>query len=625
MGPVRHYHDLVAGRGDRGFRDGVFSEALFDRPSGLAIDPAGKRLFVADTGNRRIRVVRLDQQNRVETLAGSGRADQHDGILLKAGFAAPGALAWVPENRMAVADGGRLRLLDLAKRTVTTIVRGENEGNAEAIWGLIHVPRENALYFTQPGLGVVRKLDLANLRVSTVIERSDALPRPAVLCLFNDSVLVSDLDSGHVFNLNSETGKDGTTMGVLRPADRAEGMVGMTVSAGRAYFVAGGLDSWGKLVPFQSVPLMTAFGELFDAAVQAKSPNERHPLINLEKGRPSGFVADPMADRHFFLALPSRNRIISLSDFGFADGIGASTGQPSRLVDFDYPIRKPANTMRILVVGDSRIRDGAPGFDQPSGFDEPLLRFTRMNTFPKKLELLLAVNAALDDDPVRYEVLTVSIVTAYRLIVWPYYVVPGIVKTYGVDVVLILLPSDLSVRGYFETPLTDLGIPSETPDPEYLIKPDIEKLSDPALKRFFQAAEAQQLVTVSPNSQLEIAPLDQLMPHPEIRTELADLVGRPFAALDRALGAGSARKPALYLVYAPFTEVEPVDAFRTLLGDIAKRDGLKVLDLSTVMVGLRTTLYGYTELVGNYHLRPGGHEIVAHVLARQLQGVLRKW
>lgn len=621
IAPARHYHDLVAGRGDRGFRDGAFYEALFDRPSGLAIDPAGKRLFVADTGNRRIRVVRLDDKNRVETVAGSGDPGQTDGPARDARFAAPTALAWLPDGRLAIADGGRLRLLDVAKQRVETVTSGIPPAD---IWGLVCVPDEDALYFTQPSLGALRRLDLPNGRVTTLVERSGVLPRPAALGLLKGALLVSDLDSGQLFTLGAAARSGGANADDLRAADRAEGLVGLAVSGERPFFVGGGLDSWGRLLPYQQVSLMTAFGELFDPAVRAGQTKRRNALIDLETKKPAGFLADPREERRFFLAMPLRNRIVSLTDYRFAESVGASTSQTNGLADFDYPARKPPNTVRILVVGDSRTRDGGHGYGQPPGLDEPVLKWGRMNTFPKKLELQLAMDAALDDEQVHYEVLTVNSVVSYRLIVWPYYLVPEIVKTYAVDVVLFLLPSDLSVRGYFDTPLTDQGIPSARPDPEYLVKPDVEKLTDPALKRLFDACRAKQLATVDANERIQFSHLDRLMPHPEIRTELAELIGRPFRLLDGALGAGPGPKPTLYLVYAPFTEVEPVDPFQTLLADIATRDGLKVIDLSNAMVALRTTLYGYTELVGNYHLRPGGHEVVAHILAGEVRRRLGK-
>lgn len=52
-----------------GLQDGVFAEARFRCPHGLALD--GGMLYVADTGNHAVRAVDLDEE-RVETVAGDG-------------------------------------------------------------------------------------------------------------------------------------------------------------------------------------------------------------------------------------------------------------------------------------------------------------------------------------------------------------------------------------------------------------------------------------------------------------------------------------------------------------------------------------------------------------------------
>src|SRR5271154_1068223 len=77
--PMEYYNSLVAGNDDAGYRDGAFDDARFNRPCGLAFDETGSRLFVADQNNNRIRVVYLDEDNRVETAAGKGAASDLDG------------------------------------------------------------------------------------------------------------------------------------------------------------------------------------------------------------------------------------------------------------------------------------------------------------------------------------------------------------------------------------------------------------------------------------------------------------------------------------------------------------------------------------------------------------------
>jgi DNA-binding beta-propeller fold protein YncE len=51
--------EQIGGREGAGFRDGTFSEALFQYPQGLVFDPLGNRLIVADSGNNALRIVRF--------------------------------------------------------------------------------------------------------------------------------------------------------------------------------------------------------------------------------------------------------------------------------------------------------------------------------------------------------------------------------------------------------------------------------------------------------------------------------------------------------------------------------------------------------------------------------------
>ena len=64
-GHVKH----VIGDGKRGHADGVFSEARFDSPQGLAMNE--NCLYVCDTNNHVIRCIDLTK-NQVSTVAGNG-------------------------------------------------------------------------------------------------------------------------------------------------------------------------------------------------------------------------------------------------------------------------------------------------------------------------------------------------------------------------------------------------------------------------------------------------------------------------------------------------------------------------------------------------------------------------
>ncbi len=99
--------------------------AAFDDPRGLAVDPDDKKLYVADRGNRVIRLVEPD--GRVSTLAGNPRsAASRDGVGPQAGFTDLKDLCihWTGDHQkhLFVLDGHALRRVSLPGGAVTTVL-----------------------------------------------------------------------------------------------------------------------------------------------------------------------------------------------------------------------------------------------------------------------------------------------------------------------------------------------------------------------------------------------------------------------------------------------------------------------------------------------------------------------
>ena len=94
-------------------------------PGRLALGPAGS-LFVADTRSHRVGRVDL-QSGAIEVLAGTGRPGlDADGPALERPLSHPAGLAWDGGRRLAIADLGNraVRILDLEDGTLTTVVGG---------------------------------------------------------------------------------------------------------------------------------------------------------------------------------------------------------------------------------------------------------------------------------------------------------------------------------------------------------------------------------------------------------------------------------------------------------------------------------------------------------------------
>ena len=124
---------LLVGSGTGGHAEGARTDAQFDYPIGLAL--SGNTLYIADYNNHRIRAVDLASPNRtVSTIAGSGTPGNIDGAGAAARFNRPSDLA-VSGNTLYVADynNHRIRAIDLAspEKTVSTIAGSGTAGHAD--------------------------------------------------------------------------------------------------------------------------------------------------------------------------------------------------------------------------------------------------------------------------------------------------------------------------------------------------------------------------------------------------------------------------------------------------------------------------------------------------------------
>src|SRR5437868_4068674 len=103
-------HVTTLAGGSEGFSDGAGGAASFNTPSGLALSSDGN-LFVADTGNNRIR--KITPEGQVSTIAGDGTAGYIDGPAARARFNGPIGIAVDSHGNIYVADtyNDRIRLI----------------------------------------------------------------------------------------------------------------------------------------------------------------------------------------------------------------------------------------------------------------------------------------------------------------------------------------------------------------------------------------------------------------------------------------------------------------------------------------------------------------------------------
>jgi DNA-binding beta-propeller fold protein YncE len=155
----------VAGSGKEGYADGAALQAQFNIPTGLATSPHGGAIYVADYDNNRIRMIRDGQ---VTTVAGSGMYGYADGAALQAQFNFPSGLAISPNGgAIYVADSGNNCIRMIRDGQVTTVAGSGLKGYADgaALQAQFNFPRALAI---SPNGGAIYVSDCDNNRIRMI-------------------------------------------------------------------------------------------------------------------------------------------------------------------------------------------------------------------------------------------------------------------------------------------------------------------------------------------------------------------------------------------------------------------------------------------------------------------------
>lgn len=137
---------LAGGGATPGFSDGTGTNALFSRPSGVAVVANGSFVYVADTDNHAIRVITPD--GVVTTIAGGASPGYADGVGTNARFRSPFSVAVSSAGTIYLADSGNHRVRSISALGAVTTLAGSNSS------GLVDGTGTFAKFSSPRGIGV---------------------------------------------------------------------------------------------------------------------------------------------------------------------------------------------------------------------------------------------------------------------------------------------------------------------------------------------------------------------------------------------------------------------------------------------------------------------------------------
>lgn len=197
----------VAGNGTAGFNGDHIPaiSASLSSPRGLVVDAAGN-LYIADTGNRRVR--KVDTSGMITTVAGNGsNGNGGDGGPATAASVTPRFLILDSSGNLLISAKARVRKVDLSSGTITTIVgsfsgfNGDGQTALKTLFGelsgLLFDPAGN-LFLVDSENARVRKISTSQI-VTTVAGGYIGDGGPATFASVNEPQGAASDSAGNIY------------------------------------------------------------------------------------------------------------------------------------------------------------------------------------------------------------------------------------------------------------------------------------------------------------------------------------------------------------------------------------------------------------------------------------------
>ena len=633
--PMRWFTSRVSGQSKNGFKDGDFFEAKFNQPEGIVVDNSGGTLYVADSGNARIRRVLLQQSNRTETLAGTGEIGERDGAFLTAQFENPTRLTFLNPTTLLVVERAaanalpfRLRRLNLADNVVDTVplqwssYPGTPAMILDVALGLepdvvIFVPNES------PG---AIALNLVTGEFKKITPKDpNLLKRVVSVSSQGRHLLLADQQGEQLVSLDMTNwtfaSNPAVETRVVAPVPkitlvRALGSLVYVTQAGVNCISRVNQTGEDRETPLFPVGIFSVAGTRSPCVLEQQSNATRPALYFADSNRPDMIALNPANPYQIFVSQWPWGNIESIRDYD-QEKLSSNTSEVKRgMPDFRYPKRKDPGVFRILMVGDSRTFHA--GVDP-----DPTSKVSKFHTLPKQLELQLNLSSSMRGIAQQYEVLNLSDVSWYPVWSWGQYRIPRAVREYDIDLVLF---SVLEVpRPYlllqFPLPDNDLELSQEpSQDGEWALSPDIGKGNQQALKGLYDAVREVSPTSFLSDGKLAMPDIHEMCVNDRLRSALFNCYGNLLTNIGHAVSRakGSPEKaPILALAYLPEDYEGSTECASAMMKDICQQSGVSLLNLAPFLTAASSSLY-MSHGVGGDHLVKFGFLAYADILADAL-------